>query len=174
MAKLIIYRDDVFDREVDLGEENARIGRSDDNEIVLTDPIKSVSRHHCELRFEQGKYSIFDTNSQNGVWVEGRRVPNATLEPGIPVGLGSYKLLLKEERPPAETGDETMLFRQDADAATIVSKPRAAPPPSAAKAEAPRPVSNVAALKPEPPPVPKTEPKPVPSPAVAASAAGSA
>ena len=100
MAKLIIYRGDVLDREVDLGERNARIGRGEDNEIVLTDPTKSVSRLHAELQFEQGKYSVVDSNSQNGVWVAGRRVPKATLEPGVPVVLGSYKLLLKEERPP--------------------------------------------------------------------------
>ncbi len=81
MAKLLIYRGDVVEQEVDLDERTARIGRDIDNDVVLADPTRSVSRYHAELRFEHGAYSLVDTNSQNGIWVAGLRVPTATLEP---------------------------------------------------------------------------------------------
>ena len=67
MAKLIIYQDNVPDREVELGVGNTRIGRGPDNDIVLADPTQSVSRHHAEVRLEENRYTIVDTNSQNGV-----------------------------------------------------------------------------------------------------------
>ena len=123
---------------------NARIGRGDDNEIVLADPTKSVSRLHAELRFEQGKYSVVDLNSQNGVWVAGRRVPKAELEPGVPVVLGSYKLVLKEERPPAPEISEATVFAprglDPSSAATIlITRPPAAPPLQTPQVGVPKP-----------------------------------
>jgi pSer/pThr/pTyr-binding forkhead associated (FHA) protein len=190
VAKLIIYRGDTLDREVDLGERNARIGRGDQNDIVLPDPAKSVSRFHAELRFEQGRFSIVDLNSQNGTWVAGRRVQQAALEPGIPVVLGTYRLVLKKETPPPSpvsgSTEATVVGRavvaEPASAATmIVQKPAAPPapptpmPPPAPKAETPEPpkVGPRPEPKPEPapaskveaPPAPKAEPpKPAPKP----------
>ncbi len=176
MAKLIIYRGDTLDREVDLGERNARIGRGDQNDIVLPDPAKSVSRFHAELRFDQGRFSVVDLNSQNGIWVAGRRVPQATLEPGVPVVLGTYRLVLKEELPPPsatpETTEATLLAApapaEPSSAATMAAPPRPAaapPPPPAPKLEPPGPVPKpapVAAPVPEPKPAPKPEPPPAP------------
>lgn len=161
MAKLIIYRGDTLDREIDLGERNARVGRGDQNDIVLPDPAKSVSRFHAELRFEQGKYSIVDLNSQNGTWVAGRRVPQATLEPGVPVVLGTYRLVLKQEQapPPSDTGEATLIASaappEPSTAATIVGASRPVIPAPPPKVEAP---------PPPPPPAPKPEPVPAPKP----------
>jgi hypothetical protein len=182
VAKLIIYRGDTLDREIELGERNARIGRGDQNEIVLPDPAKSVSRFHAELRFEQGTFTIVDLNSQNGTWVGGRRVQQAVLEPGVPVVLGTYRIMLKKEAPPVppEASDATLIAapppRPAAPApvtstsATMVGTaapvlPPSAPPPAPApKAEAAPP--PVPAPKPEPPPAPapKVEPPPAPKP----------
>ncbi len=84
MAKLIIFRGSTRDREIEIGERTVRIGRGDQNDIVLHRPGQVLSRFHAELRAEQGGYVIVDLNSQNG-GVAGRRVPQATLEPGVPV-----------------------------------------------------------------------------------------
>lgn len=174
MAKLIIYRGDTLDREMDLGERNARIGRGDQNDIVLPDPAKSVSRFHAELRFEQGRFSIVDLNSQNGTWVAGRRVQQAALEPGVPVVLGTYRLVLKKEEPPpspvTSSSDATMVggaaVAEPASAATMIMPGvTAAAPPLVAKTPAapPRPVPPPAPLKVEPRPEPKSEPAPAPT-----------
>ena len=50
-----------------------RIGRSPDNDIVVSD--LSVSKHHAELRrTTDGRYSITDLGSHNGTYVNGTRV----------------------------------------------------------------------------------------------------
>lgn len=166
MATLMVYRGDVLDREVPLGEGIARIGRAADNDIVLDDATFTVSRSHAELCFEQGAYALVDKNSENGIWVAGKRVSKTTLAPGVPVILGSYKLVLKPEQPvPAPTGDETVLFRPAAeagDATVLLSKPIAAAAPRAIEKPAP---SVPAAVEKPAPPAPPAPPPPVPRPA---------
>jgi hypothetical protein len=198
VAKLIIYRGDALDREIELAECNARIGRGDQNDIVLADPGKSVSRFHAELRFEQGRFTIVDLNSQNGTWVGGRQVQQAALEPGVPVVLGTYRIVLKKEAPPPapEETDATLVVETPAArAASTPVEPFAAPAPppltpSTAATVAggtipaelralPGPASTrqapVAAQVPEavapPPPEPAAEAAPVPAPPTAPPAA---
>ncbi len=62
-----------------------RFGRILDNDIVL--PFDGVSRHHCELRFESGRWTLDDLKSLNGVYVSGERVKSATFEK-----LGEFEL----------------------------------------------------------------------------------
>ncbi len=62
-----------------------RFGRILDNDIVL--PFESISRHHCELHFENGKWTLKDLQSLNGVQVNGERVSSATFD-----NLGAFEL----------------------------------------------------------------------------------
>ena len=62
-----------------------RFGRILENDIVL--PFDSVSRHHCELQFKDGKWTLEDLKSLNGVQVNGQRVTTATFD-----SLGSFDL----------------------------------------------------------------------------------
>jgi hypothetical protein len=62
------------------------IGRSRDCDIVVSDP--NVSRRHAELRRDDGRWTIFDLGSTNGIKVNGRRVSDATLREGDRVTLG--------------------------------------------------------------------------------------
>jgi tetratricopeptide (TPR) repeat protein len=94
VPRLIISRGETIDRELDLANRDLRIGRGDQNDVVLTDPSKSVSRFHAELRHENGGYALIDLNSQNGLWVHGRKEQKVVLEPGVPVIVGSYTLML--------------------------------------------------------------------------------
>jgi hypothetical protein len=48
------------------------IGRSDDNDIVVTGG--HVSRHHAEVRWDGARYVLNDLQSKNGVLLNGRRV----------------------------------------------------------------------------------------------------
>ena len=85
MATLIIYRDNRLHERVALGEGTIRVGRAPENDLVLPDASKGVSRHHAEIRFEHGRYVVADLNSQNGVWVGERRVRLDPLPPGVPL-----------------------------------------------------------------------------------------
>ena len=52
-----------------------RIGRAEDNDIVVADP--AVSRHHAELRNVGGQYHLVDLGSNNGTFVNGQRITAA-------------------------------------------------------------------------------------------------
>ena len=53
-------------------ESELRIGRSEQNDLRLDDA--SVSRYHAFLRRVDGRYLLSDVGSQNGTFVNGRRV----------------------------------------------------------------------------------------------------
>lgn len=52
------------------------IGRQDDNDIIIND--SNVSQHHCRCYEENGNYYVVDTNSTNGVRVDGIRISEPT------------------------------------------------------------------------------------------------
>jgi hypothetical protein len=69
------------------------IGRSGDNDIVLDAP--SVSAHHAEIRYQNGRYILYDRGSTNGTFVNGRRIsgPNM-IKAGWRVRLGDVELVV--------------------------------------------------------------------------------
>ena len=71
------------------------LGRSRDADIVLDDP--NISRRHAELRSDDGRWTIADLGSTNGVKVNGRRVERAELEPGDDIVLGTTELTFEVE-----------------------------------------------------------------------------
>ena len=92
VARLVIFRGDVHHADIQLPEHTVRIGRSPQNDIVLEDQGKGVSRTHAELRFEDGRYVLVDKESNNGVWVSGTRVTSVVLDPGVVASVGPYRL----------------------------------------------------------------------------------
>ena len=73
-----------------------RIGRQEDNQLVLRD--NRASRHHARIVFEAGQYWVEDLNSRNGVTVNGEKVGRAALVDGAVVGFGvedSYTLVFR-------------------------------------------------------------------------------
>jgi putative serine protease PepD len=54
-----------------------RVGRGQDNDIVLDSP--SISRRHAELRPTDGGWDLNDVGSTGGTWINGQRVANAPL-----------------------------------------------------------------------------------------------
>jgi predicted component of type VI protein secretion system len=93
MPKLTVFRGDAVVTTVDLDGRDFRVGRVADNDIVLPDEGKAVSRFHAELRQEGDSYVVLDLNSQNGTWVEGERVSRAALHPGSEIAIGPYRLV---------------------------------------------------------------------------------
>ncbi|MFV0307260.1 MAG: FHA domain-containing protein [Desertimonas sp.] len=69
-----------------------RVGRADDNDVVLTNQ-PTVSRHHAELSVaESGVASVRDLGSHNGTHVNGRALgtdERAEVGPDDVIGLGS-------------------------------------------------------------------------------------
>lgn len=94
--KLLIYRGNALHSEYELQGQTVRIGRSPQNDIILEDPGKGVSRQHAEIRVEGGHYMLVDLESQNGIWVDGSRVPSVQLAPGLTAALGPFRLTTVE------------------------------------------------------------------------------
>ena len=69
------------------------IGRGGDNDIMLDAP--SVSAHHAEIRYENGRYVLCDRGSTNGTFVNNRRIsgPNM-IRAGWRVRLGEVELVV--------------------------------------------------------------------------------
>ncbi len=114
MARILVYRGDQLLREIELsefdfGKQDVGFGRSEENEVVLEDPEKVVSRRHAELRFKNGQYEIFDLGTQNGTWIGGDRIQHAVVPPGVPVMIGPYQILLEEFPDQASRMAETVL-----------------------------------------------------------------
>jgi pSer/pThr/pTyr-binding forkhead associated (FHA) protein len=96
VSRLVIFREQFVHRYVELTRRELKIGRGPQNDVVLDDPDKVVSRFHAELRPEGDDYVLIDLNSQNGTWVDSQRVDRIVLQAGVPVGIGPYRLVYEQ------------------------------------------------------------------------------
>lgn len=110
--------------EVDLDRLPVTIGRSPGNDVVLDDPIKSVSREHAQIRREGERYVLVDHKSENGIWLAGRRLPSIPFGPETVASIGPFRLRI--EGLPAEP-------RRTPVPSTVVPPPPAPPANTASK-----------------------------------------
>lgn len=82
-----VYR---LDREV------IQIGRHVSNDIVVND--RRVSRHHAQVRYENGRFVIYDLGSLNGIGINRTNVRQHTLRDGDLVSVGSYDFIFHQRR----------------------------------------------------------------------------
>lgn len=80
----------VSEAGVYLIQGTARIGRGDENEVVLADP--SVSRAHALLDTGAAAAVVRDLGSTNGTFVNGRRVFTQELRDGDELTFGNTKM----------------------------------------------------------------------------------
>jgi Inner membrane component of T3SS, cytoplasmic domain len=74
------------------------VGSAEDCAIRLEDPSRRVSRHHARLFREQGRWSLLDLGSKNGLRVDGIRQTTALLDPGMELGIGGITLIAESTR----------------------------------------------------------------------------
>ncbi len=70
-----------------------RIGRGLDNEIVIDDA--RVSRHHAEIRWAAGGYSVLDLGSTNGTFLNDMQITESPLTVGDRISLGGLELMFQ-------------------------------------------------------------------------------
>jgi hypothetical protein len=78
---------------VPLGPDPVLIGRDPQNDVVLDD--RRVSRKHAEVRLRLGRYTLYDLQSTNGTYVNGRRVAEKVLEDGDKISVGGLEILFR-------------------------------------------------------------------------------
>ena len=65
---------------IPLEKKVTRLGRQLDNDVVFHE--EAVSRFHAEIRYEGGKYILYDNNSTAGTYVNSKRVERCVLNSG--------------------------------------------------------------------------------------------
>jgi hypothetical protein len=61
--------------------------------LQLQDPTARVSRRHAKLAYEDGRWTLSDLHSKNGITHDGARRPSFPLTPGVEVGIGGVTLI---------------------------------------------------------------------------------
>lgn len=71
------------------------LGRGTDCDLRMVDP--GVSRHHCELRYEDGQVVLVDLGSTNGTLVNGQPMRHVALTDGTNVTLGRTTMVFQQD-----------------------------------------------------------------------------
>jgi len=97
MIKLLLTIGDVATNEFVLDKPQVTLGRNDDNDAVLDDPL--VSGHHALIIIGEGGRSILlqDLNSTNGTRVNGSDVRNTPLKHGDAIQIGRCVLRVHDD-----------------------------------------------------------------------------
>lgn len=93
-----------------LDKTTTTIGRAPENDIVLLDEEKVISRYHASVRYVDGSYTLIDNGSSNGTNVNGQQVDKQaprTLQDGDHVSIGDYELVYYA---PVSTSDEATMI----------------------------------------------------------------
>ncbi|MEQ8762694.1 MAG: sigma 54-interacting transcriptional regulator [Planctomycetota bacterium] len=77
-------------RLLSLAKDQVGIGRTPDNDVVLTD--RKLSRHHCRILAAREGFWVQDLGSRNGTFVGDRRITEAAVQPGDRIRVGSSEL----------------------------------------------------------------------------------
>lgn len=73
------------------------IGRHSENDLVLND--LHISRHHAQLRVSNQNYMLFDVGSTGGLFLNGKKTTQATLQSGDVIRIGRTNLIYVQESP---------------------------------------------------------------------------
>lgn len=90
MGYLNVYFNDELRSKHELNSLITRIGRNQDNDVVIDNV--GVSGNHAEIIKNDDKYTIYDLNSTNGVYVNGEKVSDKELKFGDEIGIFKHKL----------------------------------------------------------------------------------
>jgi hypothetical protein len=93
IAQLTIQNAEGETRVMPLTEPEYLIGRHRDNSIQLADP--GISGYHARLYLGANGYVVEDMKSRNGVWVNGERVTQTTLQHGDHLHIGQTDLVFE-------------------------------------------------------------------------------
>ena len=110
MATLVYYSPNGLKQAVFVNRDypTVLVGRQEPCEVQAASD--QVSRQHCKVRYERGRYLLEDLGSRNGTFVNDRRVEeSALLEHGAEIRCGTYRLrfFLEEEERAAAGSDTT-------------------------------------------------------------------
>jgi transcriptional regulator with GAF, ATPase, and Fis domain len=98
MAHLTLLGGPAALSRIPIDKDLVVLGRSPKADIKIHD--RKASASHCRIEKTPSGFRIFDLESQNGTWLNGRRVRRRTLQPGDVIAVGTTELRFEEEAPP--------------------------------------------------------------------------
>ncbi|MGL6076929.1 MAG: FHA domain-containing protein [Fimbriiglobus sp.] len=107
---------------IPLMQDVVTIGRRESCDICLK--FQNISSQHCELVFNNGRWTVKDLKSSNGVKVNGgeRLLPHAAriLAPGDEISLATHKFVIQYQ--PGADVEELMIEEEDAFSRSLMEK----------------------------------------------------
>jgi len=105
LARLLVIKGADEGKQFDLTDGAFTVGRDANNAIRLHDT--EVSRRHCEFRYGGGRCTLVDRSSANGIFVNNKKVPEATLHAGDHILIGQTVLVYSTagQETPEEASD---------------------------------------------------------------------
>ncbi|HHO52652.1 MAG TPA: FHA domain-containing protein [Deltaproteobacteria bacterium] len=89
-VEVVIKQPNQADRVVRLQEGATRLGRAEDNEVVLSDV--GVSRRHAQVYVSRGEVTVEDLGSGNGTYYNGYRVQSQPVQDGDEIVIDPFIL----------------------------------------------------------------------------------
>jgi transcriptional regulator with GAF, ATPase, and Fis domain len=121
--RLLVLSGPLKDSTIPLSEGEVTIGREASNGIAVIDP--SVSRKHCLVRGQDGRFLVRDLDSRNGTLVNGAAIEEQFLQHGDEIATGdSSFLFLVEDEEIAAAESRVELEDAQATAETTIIHPR--------------------------------------------------
>ena len=90
-AVLVVRRGPNVGERFPLEAEVTRAGRHPDSDIFLDDI--TVSRRHAEVHRLDGRYTLRDTGSLNGTYLNRQRIESAPMANGDEIQIGKFRLV---------------------------------------------------------------------------------
>ena len=88
----------VFNRQIiPLEKALTRLGRQLENDIVFNEEF--VSRFHAEIRLEDDKYVLYDSESTSGTYVNSQKIQRCVLNSGDLISLASIQIMFVNNNP---------------------------------------------------------------------------
>lgn len=108
-GKLVVADGPQAGREHLLFEPIISIGRTDENDVTISDV--SVSRHHARLKHhDDGSYTLTDLGSSNGTMVNGRRTASTRVHHGDRLRFGNVECVLVDAQGRGRSGHRTRKY----------------------------------------------------------------
>jgi transcriptional regulator with GAF, ATPase, and Fis domain len=121
--RLLVLSGPLKDSIIPLSEGEISIGREASNGIAVSDP--SVSRKHCSIHGQDGKFRVRDFGSRNGTLINGSPAEEYWLRHGDEIAAGdSTFLFLLEEQELAAAAGQVEFEESGATAETTIIHPR--------------------------------------------------
>lgn len=107
-ARLVCVSSNFAGLEAVLNKPVTVIGRTPDNDVVVNH--RSISRHHAQIVEENGRYTVMDMQSVNGVRVNGEEYGKVELRRGDLADLGHVRLRFVAPGEPFNFATDATIF----------------------------------------------------------------